>query len=84
MGVKGKLSPKELMAAIIAAGMGVFGATVIILAILDPDPTGKLGLLIASGAVLTLAGGFTAIRILTNQKPPNISLSGKGLVVHWE
>jgi hypothetical protein len=84
MGIKGKLSPKGWTAVIIAAGMTIFGATVIILAIVDPDPTSKLGLLVASGAALTLGGGFTAIRILARQKPPNISFSLKGVGIRWD
>jgi len=84
MGIKGKLSRKQWTAASIAAGMTVFGAVVIVLAVLDPDPTSKLGLLIASGAVLTLSGGFSAIGILTRQKPPTIEMSRNGIFIRWD
>jgi hypothetical protein len=84
MGIKGGLSPREWTAVIIAAGMTLFGATVIVLAVIDPDPTSKLGLLISSGAAITLGGGFTAIRILAKQKPPSISFSQKGVSIHWD
>ncbi|MBZ5528320.1 MAG: hypothetical protein LAN71_10525 [Acidobacteriia bacterium] len=83
MGLKAGLTRKEWIAVVIAVGISVFGATTIVLAILDPDPTSKLGLLIASGAALTLGGGFSAIRILTEHKPPKVSLSKKGIEIEW-
>ena len=84
MGLKTGLSRQEWIAVLIAGGMTIFGAAVIILAILDPDPTSKLGLLIASGAVLTLGGGFSAIRILTKHKPPKVRVSGHGIEIEWD
>jgi VIT1/CCC1 family predicted Fe2+/Mn2+ transporter len=84
MGLKTGLSRKEWTAVLIAGGMTIFGAVVIILAVLDPDPTSKLGLLIASGAVLTLGGGFSAIRILTKHKPPKVRVSRKGIEIEWD
>lgn len=83
MGLKTGLSRKEWVAVLIAGGMTVFGAAVIILAIFDPDPTSKLGLLIASGAILTLGGGFSAIRILTKHKPPKVRVSRSGIEIEW-
>jgi hypothetical protein len=84
MGLKTGLSRKEWIAVLIAGGMTIFGAAVIILAILDPDPTSKLGLLIASGAVLTLGGGFSTIRILTKHKPPKVRVSSNGIEIEWD
>jgi len=84
MGLKTGLSRKEWTAVLIAGGMTLFGAAVIILAILDPDPTSKLGLLVASGAVLTLGGGFSAIRILTKHKPPKVRVSRNGIEIEWD
>lgn len=83
MGLKTGLSRKEWVAVLIAGGMTVFGAAVIILAIFDPDPTSKLGLLIASGAILTLGGGFSAIRILTKHRPPKVRMSRSGIEIEW-
>jgi VIT1/CCC1 family predicted Fe2+/Mn2+ transporter len=83
MGLKTGLSRKEWTAVLIAGGMTIFGAAVIILAIVDPDPTSKLGLLIASGALLTLGGGFSAIGILTKHKPPNVRMSRDGIEIEW-
>jgi hypothetical protein len=84
MGLRSKLSRNEWIAVSISVGLGAFGAVTIILAILDPDPTSKLGLLIASGAVLTLGGGFSAIRILTNRKPPKVRASPHGFEIEWD
>ena len=84
MGLKTGLSRKEWVAVLIAGGMTLFGAVVIILAILDPDPTSKLGLLIATGGVLTVTGGFSSIRILTNHKPPKVRVSRNGIEIAWD
>jgi len=83
MGLAGKLSPKEWTAVSLSAGMTVFGASMIVLAVLDPDPTSKLGLLVGSGALLLLTGGFQTIRLLTRQKPPSITIAAKGIHIDW-
>ena len=84
MGLKTGLSRKEWTAVLVAGGMTLFGGTIIILAILDPDPTSKLGLLIASGAVMALGGGFSTIRILTKHKPPKVRVSRHGIEIEWD
>jgi hypothetical protein len=84
MGLKTGLARKEWMAVMLGAGMSVFGAVVIVLAVLDPDPTSKLGLMIASGAVLALGGGLSAIRILTHHKPPKVRVSTSGIEIEWD
>ncbi|HEX4006998.1 MAG TPA: hypothetical protein VHX60_12555 [Acidobacteriaceae bacterium] len=84
MGVTGKLSRREWTAVSVSAGLTVFGAALVIAAILDPDPTSKLGLLVGSGALLALTGGFQTIRLLTRLKPPNITISPKGIHIDWK
>jgi hypothetical protein len=84
MGMRSKLSRNEWIAVLLSVGLGIFGATIIILAILDPDPTSKLGLLIGSGAVMTIGGGFNGTRILTNRKPPKVRLSQRGFEIDWD
>jgi len=84
MGLKSGLSRNDWTAVVVAAGMGVFGAVLIVLAILDPEPTSKLGLLIASGALLAWGGGHSAIRILTKHKPPKVRVSTSGIEIDWE
>lgn len=83
MGLTGKLTRREWTAVSISAGMTVFGAGLVIAAILDPDPTSKLGLLVGSGALLALTGGFQTIRLLTRQKPPSITISTRGIHIDW-
>jgi hypothetical protein len=67
----------------VSAGLTLFGAGLVVAAILDPDPTSKLGLLVGSGALLALTGGFQTIRLLTRLKPPNITISAKGIHIDW-
>jgi hypothetical protein len=84
MGLASRLTRREWGAVAVAGGMTVLGAAMVLLAIADPDPTSKLGLLVGSGALLALTGGFQAIRLLTRQKPPSITVSVKGIHIDWQ
>ncbi len=84
MGKKADISPKELVGVLIALGTSSFGAFMIRSAILDPEPTSKLGLMVISGALLVVTGGITAIRILTGLKPPKVTVNKNGFTVEWE
>jgi hypothetical protein len=84
MGLSGRLSPREWTSVGISAGMTLFGAGLIVAAIIDPDPTSKLGLLVGSGALLALTGGFQTIRLLTGKKPPSITITRQGVHIGWE
>ncbi|MGA8110065.1 MAG: hypothetical protein WB974_11550 [Acidobacteriaceae bacterium] len=84
MGLTGKLTRREWTAVSVSAGMTLFGAGLIVAALLDPDPTSKLGLLVGSGALLALTGGFQTIRLLTRQRPPSITISAKGIHIDWD
>jgi hypothetical protein len=77
------LSKPELAAVCVAVGMSAAGIGMIVLAVVDPEPTSKLGLLVGGGAVCVLSGGFTAIRILTKHKPPNVRVSTEGIEITW-
>ncbi|HEX3661621.1 MAG TPA: hypothetical protein VHU89_09335 [Acidobacteriaceae bacterium] len=83
MGLSGRLTRREWTAVSVSAGMTVFGAGLIIAAILDPDPTSKLGLLVGSGALLALTGGFQTIHLLTRLRPPSITISPRGIHIDW-
>jgi hypothetical protein len=83
MGLAGRLTRREWTGVAVSGGMTVFGATMIVLAILDPDPTSKLGLLVGSGALLALTGGFQTVRLLTRMKPPNIRITREGIHIEW-
>jgi hypothetical protein len=84
MGLKAKLSMQEWIAVGISVGVGAAGMTMIVLAFLDPEPTTKLGLLVGGGTVSLLGGGFSAIRILTKQRPPNIRVGKNGVELSWD
>ena len=84
MGLSGQLTRREWTGVAVAGGMTLFGATIILLAILDPDPTSKLGLLVGSGAILATTGGFQTIRLLTGRKPPSITITRQGVHIGWE
>jgi len=77
------LSKRELAAVCIALGMSTVGIGMIVLAFFDPELTSKLGLLVGGGIVTVLGGGFTAIRILTKHKPPNIKVTVDGVEITW-
>jgi hypothetical protein len=77
------LSQREVAGACVAAGMSAVGITMIVLAFVDPEPTSKLGLLVAGGTVCTLYGGFSALRIFTRHTPPNVRLSTDGIEILW-
>ncbi|HZZ37552.1 MAG TPA: hypothetical protein VFE06_00375 [Acidobacteriaceae bacterium] len=83
MGLSGRLSRREWTAVSVSGGMTVFGAGLIVAAILDPDPTSKLGLLVGSGALLALTGGFQTIHLLTRLRPPSITISPRGIHIDW-
>ena len=84
MGLAGRLSPREWTGVAISGGMTVFGAYLVVAAILDQEPTTKLGLLVGSGALLALTGGFQTIRLLTGKKPPSITITRQGVHIGWE
>ena len=83
MGRKAHLTVPEWTAVLVALGMTLAGAAMVIAAILDPEPTSKLWLLIASGAILVFGGGWGAIRVLTKVKPPRVKVGPGGIEIDW-
>ncbi|GAC1342218.1 MAG: hypothetical protein NVS2B9_12790 [Myxococcales bacterium] len=78
-----RMSPRELAGAAVALGMSAAGAGMVLLAFIDPEPTSKLGLLIGGGLACVLGGGFSAIRVLTREKPPNVRVTPRGFEIDW-
>jgi len=78
------LSIKDWLGVLVALGISTFGSYMVVAAIMDPEPTSKLELMIASGAILIFTSGMTAIRILTKVKPPKITVTQFGFEVEWE
>lgn len=83
MGKHAKLSKREWSSVCIALGVSALGIGMIVAAIVDPEPTSKLGILLAGGIVCIAGGGFSAIRILIKQRPPTIKLGPKGFEMSW-
>ncbi len=83
MGRKAELSAAEITAVCVSIGMSAAGIGMILLAFFDPEPTTKLGLLIAGGVTLLLTGGFSAIYVLTKQKPPRVKVGKDGIEIEW-
>ena len=75
---------KEWTAVLIALGLSSAGTLMVMAAILSPEPTRKLGLLVLGGSVVLLTGGLTAIRILTGLRPPSVEVTPTGFRVIWE
>jgi hypothetical protein len=84
MGVRAGLSPADWVAVGVSVGLSAAGVVMVVLAFVDPEPTSKLGLLVAGGAVCALTGGLTAVGILTRRRPPNIEVSPKGFLIRWD
>ena len=78
-----KLSHREIAGVCVALGMSAAGIGMIVLAFVDPEPTSKLGLLVAGGVTSFVCGGWSAIRILTNLKPPSVRITARGIEILW-
>jgi len=84
MGRLAKMTSREWMATLVSLGLCGIGLRMMVLAVIDPEPTSKLGLLVASGTVLALTGGLNSVRILTHLKPPSITVSANQFGISWE
>ncbi|MBN2224440.1 MAG: hypothetical protein JW765_07180 [Deltaproteobacteria bacterium] len=61
---KGKLDFKSIASVLAGIGLSGAGIWMIAAAVADPEPTSKLGLLIAGGIVITLTGGIGTLSAL--------------------
>jgi hypothetical protein len=77
------LSRREMAGLGVALGMSATGIGMVVLAFLDPEPTSKLGLLVGGGVMCCLCGGFGALRILTNLRPPSVRVTTHGIEIDW-
>ena len=80
----GNSSLQDWAGVLVSLGISAAGIRFVVAAIIDPEPTSKLGLLVASGAILAFCGGFSAIRIITTLKPPSVEISKTGIKIGWE
>jgi hypothetical protein len=61
---KGGKTIKQITAVLVGLGVSAAGITIVILAIFDPEPTTKLGLLITGGFFLAITGAYGTLRAL--------------------
>jgi hypothetical protein len=61
---KGNKTIKTITSVLVGLGLSSSGVWIVILAIADPEPTTKLGLLITGGFILALTGGYGTLRAL--------------------
>lgn len=78
-----KLSAREIAAVCVGCGMAAAGVGMVVLAFVDPEPTSKLGLLVAGGIVLALCGGGSAIQVLTQKRPPRVRVGPGFFDIDW-
>lgn len=84
MGKQAKLTRREWSGVLVALGMSAVGIGLVIAAILSPEPTSKLGLLLGGGLLCIVGGGMIAIRILTHLRPPSVKLTKRGFEIEWQ
>ena len=85
MGRRAQFGFRDWVAVVITLGVAATGAFLVVMAILDPEPFSKIGFALGAGVVMTMGGGFSAIRILTNVRPPTVRLGRNGIVeISWE
>ena len=84
MGQQAGFSRREWAGVLVSLGMSGVGLWMVVAAIVDPEPTSKLGLLVAGGSVLLFTGGFSAVRILTNRRPPAVEVTRLGIRISWQ
>ena len=83
MGQLARLSVRDWAGVLVSLGMATTGVALIVAAIVDPEPTSKLGLLVGGGISCVLGGGLSAIRILTGIRPPKVRITRRFIEVDW-
>jgi hypothetical protein len=84
MGRKASLTRHEWTGVLVSVGIAGVGAWLVVMAVLDPEPYSKVMSAILAGAALVGGGGLTAVRILTQVKPPDISVDRSGTFhIRW-
>ncbi len=83
VGISAGLSQREWMAVLASLGLSIVGVWMVAAALWDPEPTSKLALLVAAGAIAVIGGGFSAISVLTKQRPPSVEVGRAGIKIRW-
>ncbi len=83
MGQRVGLSVEDWGGVLVALGLGGAGIWLIRAALLDPEPTSKLWLLVAGGGLALVTGCGMAFLILTDRRPPTVRASHEGFEIRW-
>lgn len=83
MGMAVSLTKQEWLAVALSIGFTGIGMWLVRLAIIDPEPTSKLTILLGGGIVTIVLSGSNAIRLLTKTKPPSIKIGKDGFEIAW-
>ena len=59
-----KTDINKVVQLLVGLGLGIFGAKLVLFAILDPEPTSKLGTLVIGGITLVFAGSLITVSSL--------------------
>lgn len=78
------LSRREWAGVGVSLGLSGVGLWMVVAAVLSPEPTSKLWLLLGGGSVLLMTGGHQAVGILTSRKPPMVEVTRMGFRISWE
>jgi hypothetical protein len=84
MGREYGLARREWMGVLVSLGLSGVGLWMVAAAIVSPEPTSKLWLLVSGGSVLLITGGHQAVGILTQRKPPVVEVTRMGFRISWE
>lgn len=82
--VEKKITPATLLGMASNIGLTGIGVWLVRLAVVDPEPTSKLSLLVAGGITCILTGSLSFQRHLTSQTPPSIEMTLEGIRIYWE
>jgi hypothetical protein len=84
MGKEYGLARREWAGVLVSLGLSGVGLWMVSAAIISPEPTSKLWLLVGGGSVLLITGGHQAVGILTHRKPPVVEITRLGFRISWE
>jgi hypothetical protein len=84
MGREYGLAKREWAGVLISLGLSGAGLWMVAAAVVSPEPTSKLWLLVGGGSVLLITGGHQAVGILTQRKPPVVEVTRLGFRISWE
>lgn len=82
---RANLTARDIVGVVVACGMSVVGAGLLVAAFLDPEPLSKMGLAVGGGITMVLGGGYTAVAILIGRKPPSVAIKANGAFgIRWD